>query len=128
MADFSKLTVDNITYNVKDKTARDTDNYYTNETIIGKSVNNKPIYRKVITNFVTNGGQHNIGNVDNIDELINFYGGYSKAGDNKIPINFYIDNSFYLRTWIWNNDVYYDCVGYNGYNGTIIIEYTKTTD
>lgn len=53
MANITKLTVDNNTYDIKDTTARtNIDNlslYSSSETIIGKWINNETIYRKVIT-------------------------------------------------------------------------------
>lgn len=49
MADISKIKIESSTYDIKDSTARDYNIYSSTEKIIGKWIDGRNIYRKVVT-------------------------------------------------------------------------------
>ena len=72
MANISKLTVDNTTYDIKDDTSRTSitnlSSYSLNETEIGTWVNNQKLYRKVISadTALSNGDNYIPHNITNL--------------------------------------------------------------
>lgn len=117
--DFLKLTVNN--YNPF--------GYSTNETIVGKWINDKPIYRKVIDigtlpNNSTKSVPTGLTNTD--IRLVNVYGicynsdGNYQAGlnDTYSRINLTPTNNLNIRT----------SIDFSAYTGYVILEYIKTTD
>lgn len=112
------------------KLANDTylvnDLYSITEKRVGTWINGKPIYRKVV-HLTTVAGVNSFGTISNLDELIDIKGAFTD-GYNKLPSNFYFNQNSYIITWINQTVLYYWCEGYVGFNGNIVIEYTKTTD
>ena len=117
--DFLKLTVNN--YNPFE--------YSTNETIVGKWINDKPIYRKVIDiGTLPNNSTKNVPTgLTNTDiRLVNIYGicynsdGNYQAGlnDTYSRINLTPTNNLNIRT----------SIDFSAYTGYVILEYIKTTD
>lgn len=108
------------------------DNYSTNEQVIGKWIDGKPLYRKVLDigampNNAQGGTQHGISNINiivnarimmtNGSNFIPAPSGY--PGNTSLDSYVYADKNYiYIRTGT-------DRSTYNGYG---ILEYTKTTD
>ena len=93
--------------------------YSTNETVIGKWIDGKPLYRKVIQNNVIGTTvNHGISNIDEITDIklivLQQSGLYSPQNSDSIFIGD-TDYIVYLQTT-------------NVLNYKIIVEYTKTTD
>ena len=103
--------------------------YSTNEIQIGKWVDGKTIYRKVFS--VTTPSSPNsstIATIPNLDTLVKF-DGFFVAGDVQImPINFYINSTYNIVTYIYDNEVQCNPSSYQNLPGVLIVEYTKTTD
>ena len=107
-----------------------------NEVIIGKYLG-KTLYRRVFGVITINGSQE-FGSLTGIDRIVKLDGIYQgrNNGDNAFPLNVYINNNYYLNTWCWitydNNTkiahLFSNAVGYIGYDGHIIIEYTKQNE
>lgn len=105
--------------------------YSTDETIIGTWINNKPIYRKVVT-YVGNDSEKTISTgISNMDVCVNAYGVAKMSGDSiYLPMNFYNNggwNSFHIT----NNGetiTYQRGSSYETIDMHFVIEYTKTTD
>ena len=118
--------------------------YSTNEQIIGKWIDGKPIYRKVIDlGVLPNAGTVNIPhNIDNLDRIISMRGmaksprqnlllpfpygvgkdGFNSDGTlkvNSVPINIYEQQG---------NIVVYTLSDRSNMTGYVILEYIKTTD
>ena len=118
--------------------------YSTNETVIGKWIDGKPIYRKVIDlGVLPNEGTFRIPhNIDNLDRIISMRGmakspnqnlllpfsyGTGKDGVNSdgtvkvntVPINIYEEQG---------NIVVYTLSDRSNMTGYVILEYIKTTD
>lgn len=103
--------------------------YSTDEIIIGKWVDNKPIYRKCIyiSSFPNNATINVPMNIENLDYMINIYGVANKNGDGH-PINgsrFDIPN--YTISCYINSGMLVISTGAdrNSYSGYIVVEYTK---
>lgn len=96
--------------------------YSTEEQVIGKWIDGKPLYRKVISHTITGSSQekepHNISNIDRVisikNSLINQYG-YFMANEPTISANMDAFNIYITSEW---------ATGFTYF----IIEYTKTTD
>lgn len=101
--------------------------YSSTETVIGKWINNKPVYRKVINSYGTTGDNVAIPhNIVHFKQLIN----YSLiAGDSGLS---YVSNNNLYDLWINTvdtNNVNMKIAGaYNNWQIYIILEYIKTTD
>lgn len=111
----------------------DTSNTYsTDETIIGKWINNKPVYRKVIIyNNTTSGSAVDI-NVSslNADFLMINDKSYIDVGEAVIPVNFYRGDTYtycYV-TSPTNIRLYVAAPGWVNHDVYLVLEYTKTTD
>lgn len=105
-------------------------NYSTTEKIIGKWIDNKPIYRKVFTGTINDSTTL----LQNVDTLVNAYG---TADMNYVTrtLNYYeIYNNlqYFVHVRLSSNNVNFICTSagqsYNPTNCKIILEYTKTTD
>ena len=143
MADISKLKVGANTYDIKDSSARSSQNYSTTEQVIGTWTNGKPVYRSVITYTLT------VANT--------YYGTYTGASSIIMSIDTLVDFRFYvynvtLVEFVPNGasmssdermaGAYlqrsYGGIGfqttanskakYDGKQAQVIIEYTKTSD
>lgn len=116
-------------------TKKDFNTYSTNGTVIGKWINGKPIYRKVIDSSqignLPNNSQKSIAHdILNMENLINIYG-CADSGLVKIPINY--NNSVYagssISAYLDGENIIIGCsFDGRGYGVNIILEYTKTTD
>ena len=105
-----------------------------NEKRIGTFINNKPLYRKTITLTIpTEFSEGFIGGLNLTDiENIQFSGYISNQENEYDQLNFNYSTSYYLFTNIQKDtngkfNVYIKQKGYNGWNLTINVEYTKTT-
>lgn len=124
----------NIIYCIKALPAaiRQLDAYSTDETIVGRWVDGKPIYRKVWTNLTQEDIYKIV--VKNIDTPIKMYG-YGTGGDAgryTVPIG-YNDNSTSCNLWFQTLDNVAFQLQVSGLAGltkinSLIFEYTKTTD
>ena len=134
MSDSSRNTVENkvIKEYVDDKVL---DVYSTTESIVGKWIDGKPIYRKVLefTNVPTGVVQRNHG-ISNFDKLINYSGYYYNSiwGYNPIPAVTSDNISGYgIGIGDFKSTTFYFNIG-NLRSSTneikLIVEYTKTTD
>ncbi len=115
--------------------------YSTNETVIGKWINDKPIYRKVINTNTLIPDQddyktiaHGISNLDKLVGLnsiahnnsdntyfdFNNFTGTDGNGDFVTTIRIFVDNT---NIYIFNGAILYDVD-----DAYVILEYTKTTD
>lgn len=108
-------------------------NYSTEEQVIGKWINNKPIYRKIVFFEVTSNSDishnYNIQSVENIwiDESASYIlGDYETLG-----VNWYYATSDWCRTWINKNQgfIRFKCPSSIGTRTCYVcLRYTKTTD
>lgn len=106
--------------------------YSTEEIKIGKWIDGKPLYRKVLELITPSSDSvTKIFTIDSNVDIINYYGYiYSKYYNQKMPLNFYFTPTNYISTYIERNEIrmlakdslYQKC------NAKIFIEYTKTTD
>ena len=107
--------------------------YSTTETKIGTWINNKPIYRKVLS-FTTPSGNvdYTINTGVSMDTIISVYGGISEASGGITPIPDAIDwdgTVFSTSFRVSNSTIYYrGNASYGNKPAFAIIEYTKTTD
>lgn len=101
--------------------------YSTNETVIGKWYDGKPLYRKVLTGVTsTSTGWDNIAKVGTeikIKKITGMASGY-------LPIPYYITSEYYIAVQynISNGYLQSNTRGYTNIPLEITIEYTKTTD
>lgn len=103
-----------------------------NEVVVGKWINNKPIYRKVIelpeiTNLNTD--INTPSGITNLDFLISI-NGMVKISIGWIPVNFYNqkNTSYSILAWLHNDMTIRQRSWIATYGGYAILEYTKTTD
>lgn len=107
--------------------------YSTDETVVGKWIDGKPIYRKVINSIC--GNLRTLLNELNIDFLIDTKGNAWSNYDQKMPINApnpeppnYVFG-VYQKASNGNIEVFYNTNYFANQNKVIcIVEYTKTTD
>lgn len=112
---------------------QDTNNYSTEETVIGTWINGKPIYRKVLmVTSPTNNNATVVATQPEIEIAIKLYGMTLSAVNEPIPSH---STAFYLRTWFRceQHQIVVQASAENGVNYLgvpmfIIIEYTKSTD
>lgn len=108
--------------------------YSTNEQVIGKWTDGKPLYRKTIsikTPSTTNNTE--VYNFDTNFIIKNYYGFVTISESTQLlPINFYFTNEYNVATYITKNTGKINMkVGSNAYLNqqvTMTLEYTKTTD
>lgn len=125
MSKISKIRYNNTDYDISD-------NYSTEETIIGTWIDGKPLYRKVIdTTTPSSANTDNVVATFSSDyNVINFYGSVYIVNQLH-SINMYYDSTHSISTYIQvsDNSIHCKCTGYIAENPMkIIIEYTKTTD
>ena len=109
-------------------------NYSTNEIVVGKWINNKPLYRKVVNignlpNATTKSVSTGISNLDYVTKLY----GIANASNGFITLNdTYPGDATYDTRLFYNKtngtiDIItaFDRSSYSGY---VVVEYTKTTD
>ena len=104
--------------------------YSTTETVIGKWINNKPIYRKAITGTTVNtGNDTNVTTISNMDILLNIYGGII-ANNYFNPIGLYTSPTNYVSGYAYQNGSVSlrHTDNYQSSDYYCVIEYTKTTD
>ena len=107
-------------------------NYSTNEQVIGKWIDGKPLYRKVYTITSMTNSNTNLASISDVETPVNI-SGFIITSTNKYPINLYESSTNY-------NVVFYSppnnalrgrvVIGDTGtfQKANIIFEYTKTTD
>lgn len=113
--------------------------YSTEETVCGKWIDGKPIYRKVIsgTSAAVSGANNLYANVSalKIDKVINLYGNASSE-TTQIPLPctyIYSNKTFASFFTIWyntvNENIYYDILNQDGMYAScpmyVVLEYTK---
>ena len=108
------------------------DVYSTNETVVGKWIDGKPLYRRYF-NFTTgskSGNQYimNIPNYSDIERITNIYGTYSHTNSTGNLIYANINLTDQIITWVENGKINALTIS-NYYNSDVhmFIEYTKTT-
>lgn len=123
--DFKKITVGG--YNPFE--------YSTNEIIVGKWVDDKPIYRKVIDiGNLPNASQTIVShNISNIERIVKLYGTATRDSDKDtmpIPyVTFNSNNSGGINLYANNVSVLVSTsTDRSSYTGYVILEYTKTND
>ncbi len=110
--------------------------YSTDEQVIGKWIDGKPIYRKVVElgNLPNTSSVQINHNISNIDKIIRIYGYAQEVGNiwflplpNAGAANSTQTNSVTLSA---SKNVVYVVTGTNrsGWEGYAVLEYTKTTD
>ena len=114
------------------KKLTDATTYSTDEIRVGTWIDEKPIYRKVLTGTLPTGSGENTFNFSGIN-IINFYGEIKATSGSTFLINTYYTPlpAYSISSWIDNSgNLKIEC-GSN-YNTSskyfIIVEYTKTTD
>lgn len=106
------------------------DNYTTAERIIGKWIDGKPIYQKIITYNVNQNIEARY-EIKELDRIIDIRG-MARNSTNQLRINHYylsdgVNN--FVSAWSSGKYIYSVCSdAYNGYLCDLIVEYTKTTD
>ena len=124
----------NNNFNYLDEKAQEI--YSTDEIIIGKWINNKPIYRKVINfgslpNATTKDITHGI---TNLDKIIRYYGIAYATGSagfitRILPASSPSGAEYTIDLYILENNIEIaTAIDRSAYSAYIIIEYTKTTD
>ena len=101
--------------------------YSSTETVIGKWINNKPVYRKVINSYGTTGDNVALPhNINYFKQLVNYC---LVAGDSGLS---YVSNNTIYDLWINTVDttnINMKIAGaYNNWQIYIILEYIKTRD
>ena len=136
--------------NIKGKDGENFSIYSTNEQVVGKWINGKPIYRKcfknvAFSNLDATSGRYIMStkiDIDNIDKIISIHGENHTAIDTDYEltsifpsVNIAYDRSIQFCSYVMiANSNYMICIA--GNNGFIqgncyidyIVEYTKTTD
>lgn len=107
------------------------DTYSTDEKIVGKWTNGKPLYRKVVTGNITAKIQSLFTVNENVDSMVSVRGYTCTDGIYYFPLNFTQSGST-QRCVFYKKDV--DSIEFRsnefipGETFTVILEYTKTTD
>ena len=103
--------------------------YSTDETVIGKWINGKPLYRKAVKASVNTGYQdaYDVSNM-NMDEVINISGTISQTAGSFVPIPYYTNSSDFTIIYYPKSSKYIRVNTSKAGIVNIIIEYTKTTD
>lgn len=102
------------------------------EIIVGKWINNKPIYRKVIE-LTTTAGSNYIARstiASNIDIFTRIDGNVIQPNTgNIVPVSYYYNSNDYSNVYINDTNVVIRCGNNYGFGDTkIVLEYIKTTD
>ena len=133
MSEFSKLTIDSTTYDVKDESSRNSINNIKNmnigEVVIG-SYKNEPLYRKIIeTTTPSDGNVATIGTISNKDKVINLSGILETSTQN-VPMNWIYSTTVFNCLYIEGNNINAKITAsaYQNKNCIIIVDYTKLSD
>lgn len=108
--------------------------YSTTEIVVGKWIDNKPIYRKVISNLTTVAGTNNISLSSvssDLDTLITMAGKTIQSSGNKTNIPYYSGTNDFTNIYYRDASTQFviNCGSNYGFGTAFIIfEYTKTTD
>ena len=109
--------------------------YSTNETVVGKWIDDKPIYRKVITGTwgqITDGSWNQVDiPFSNLDRLVKVDAvDVMESGENQQPFFFDSSNNYKSQAFYFQGNIRIRCNNASQSNCTyhIIVEYTKTTD
>lgn len=106
--------------------------YSTNEQVIGKWIDGKPLYRKVLN--ITNPADSNTDYKDvadlNISTVVHLYGYYNKTNTGKFSIPFYDSSANYCVMFVSKDNKLRGRFGQSSgiLEAKVILEYTKTTD
>ena len=105
--------------------------YSTNEQVVGKWINGKPVYRKVFTIdsvSTLNTDMSFPANIDNLDTVVDFKG-MVYFENYSVPWNFYNwSNTSFAYIAFYRNDSIWYRINRAINSATFIMEYTKTTD
>ena len=109
------------------------DDYSTEETVIGTWIDGKPIYRKYFSFSLVNGVESISEEIQNFDSMVKLYGNFRSPNAYVFTTLPYFNNgSQFVQAFIYTyNNVHTLRVTSGGYgNGTadVFLEYTKTTD
>ena len=114
---------------IPDNLPRQLDNYSTEEQIVGKWIDGKPIYRKVFSGSTGTGTNLSsvLLNNGSIEKIINCYGNVKGASDEQLSVlsdkqALLLSANHTTLTYFFNNSDSYS------YSYEIVVEYTKTTD
>lgn len=119
----------------KDINLANTTTYSENELVVGKWIDNKPIYRKVIgIGNLPNASQTIVShNISNIERIVKLYGSATRDRDkDTLPIpyvTFNSNNSGGINLYANNVSVSVSTSSdRSSYTGYVVLEYTKTSD
>lgn len=119
----------------KDINLANTNTYSENELVVGKWIDNKPIYRKVIDiGNLPNASQTIVShNISNIERIVKLYGSATRDRDKdtlSIPyVTFNSNNSGGINLYANNVSVFVSTSSdRSSYTGYVVLEYTKTSD
>ena len=105
--------------------------YSTEEKVVGKWMNGKPIYQKSFSFTLSSGATIDVTNL-NIDELVNITGKATHTNGNQITIPYAAATNDYVQLYLASNHNYINCALSGSWNSNIpsyvTIQYTKTTD
>ena len=132
---YSTSTTDGYSANYVNNYVDGLHTYSTTETIVGTWIDNKPIYRKVISFTSTTSPYQYTHNISSIDKIVNFYGYHIRAGDpttfrplqayNTSYPSYYASVDSISKTTV---EVFAGDSVKSSLTWYIVIEYTKTTD
>lgn len=123
------LNAENLNNNFNYLEEKTQDIYSTEEVVIGKWINKKPVYKKTFTGNYQNDATL----IGNIDTLVKYYGTAGIGGiERTIPyFELYNNNIFNATVNLQSNNVKTSFISNNqttSSNINITLEYTKTTD
>lgn len=131
--DIINLNFNGIYY--KNTNLANTNTYLENELIVGKWIDDKPIYRKVIDiGNLPNASQTIVShNISNIERIVKLYGSATRDSDKDtmpIPyVTFNSNNSGGINLFANNVSVLVSTsTDRSSYTGYVVLEYTKTSD
>lgn len=109
----------------------DAEYFSTDEKVIGRWVNGKPLYQKTVAITIGSGVQSVVYSFPeaNIEYLVDYSGYIYWTSAEILPIPWYSDGDWNISAKMsGNRDVIISTHGYNGKSGYITVIYTKTTD
>lgn len=118
--------------NIKGKDGKDgSENqiYSTEEQVIGKWIDGKPLYRKIIETSVNQGVQkiYDVSNM-NLDDIIRMNGSISQSGGSIVPIPYGTSSNDFAVVYYPKSSNQIEVNTSRAGIVNIILEYTKTTD
>lgn len=107
--------------------------YSTEETVVGRWIDGKPIYRRTFVTTSPNNAKIHITNTGDIETIIDMYGFWQNANENRYTIFPYVTssgNGSYTSGGLENNNLFLWATGDGYINRPLVahFEYTKTTD